>query len=310
MIEKKFFIIPEALAVKRLDIAISELDENISRSRAEKIIESGKVQIDGDVVISKKSKVKAGSEISIEIEVEEEIEMLPEDIPLDIIYEDEDVIVLNKPRGMVVHPGNGNDTGTLVNALLAYCGDNLSAINGEIRRGIVHRIDKDTSGLIMIAKNDEAHKSLAKQLKEHTVTRKYIGLAVDNIKEDELEIDEPIGRDRNNRMRRQVRGSNMKEAITHIRILERYGRYTLFEARLETGRTHQIRVHMAYIKHPLVGDTLYGSPIKKQPLHLNGQLLHAKVIGFVHPRTGKYMEFDSELPCYFKEALSRLRRVL
>lgn len=307
MTENRKYIVPVALIGKRLDAVISILDDDISRSRAERLIEAGKVRIDGEPAGSKNLKVDANIEISLEIEHEEAIEVLPENIPLNIVYEDDDVLVVNKPRGMVVHPGNGNYNGTLVNALLAYLGENLSTINGEIRRGIVHRIDKDTSGLLMVAKNNEAHESLAKQLREHTVTRRYIGLALDNIKEDEITIDEPIGRDRNNRLRRQVLGSNMKDAVTHIRILERLGKYTLFEARLETGRTHQIRVHMAYIKHPLVGDTLYGSPAKKQPFHIDGQLLHAKIIGFIHPGTGEYMEFTSELPEYFEEVLKKVR---
>ena len=232
--------------------------------------------------------------------------MEPQNIPLEILYEDEDVIVVNKPRGMVVHPSAGNWDGTLVNAIMYHCGDSLSSINGAIRPGIVHRIDKDTSGLLMIAKNNKAHESLAEQLRVHSVTREYRALVYDNIREDELTIDIPIGRDERNRLRRAVNGSNPKEAVTHVKVLERYGKYTLIAARLETGRTHQIRVHLSHIKHPLVGDITYGP--KKQIYGLDGQLLHAKTLGFIHPSTGEYMEFDSPLPDYFKDILERIER--
>lgn len=287
---------------KRLDAYIGEATD-LSRSYAQSLIEDGLVSVSGRKV-AKKYKIKAGETIMISIPEAKPIDAAPEDIPIDIIYEDEDVIVVEKPRGMVVHPAIGNPSGTLVNAIMYHCGDSLSSINGAIRPGIVHRIDKDTSGLLMIAKNDSAHESLAAQLKAHSVTREYVALVFDNIKKDKLTIDAPIGRDDINRLRKAVNGIGSRDAVTHIRVLKRYGKYTLVAARLETGRTHQIRVHMASIKHPLVGDPLYGP--KKQPFGLNGQLLHARLLGFTHPRTGEYMEFSSEIPEYFQEVLDKL----
>lgn len=293
----------------RLDAFIGGKLEEVSRSYAAQLIEKGCVAINDRTEGSKKKKVQASDEIQIELPEPETLDVVAEDIPLDIAYEDEDVIVVNKPRGMVVHPSVGNWTGTLVNAIMFHCGDSLSSINGVVRPGIVHRIDKDTSGLLMIAKNDMAHESLAEQLKEHSVTREYTALVYDNLKEDEITINEPIGRDERNRLRRAVWGSGQKEAITHIRVVKRYNKYTLVKARLETGRTHQIRVHMAYIKHPLVGDKLYDP--KKQPgkfmgVELNGQFLHAGTLGFKHPRTGEYMEFHSELPAELQTILDKL----
>lgn len=215
------------------------------------------------------------------------------------------MLVVNKPKGMVVHPAVGNYTGTLVNAIMYHCGDRLSSINGVIRPGIVHRIDKDTSGLLMIAKNDMAHESLSKQLKNHSITRKYQALVYHNIKEDEGTVNAPIGRDPKNRLRQAVTDiDHGRHAVTHYKVLKRYGKYTLVEAQLETGRTHQIRVHMTHIKHPLVGDMIYGPA--KHSLKIEGQMLHAKVLGFVHPRTGQYMEFDSQLPEYFQDVLNKL----
>lgn len=290
----------------RLDAYISSQIEELSRNYAQQIIESGCVSVNGKEELSKKAKVKSGDSIEIDYPEPETLNVEPQDIPIEIVYEDDDVIVVEKPRGMVVHPSPGNFDGTLVNALMYHCGDTLSSINGTIRPGIVHRIDKDTSGLLMIAKNNIAHESLAAQLKEHSCTREYTALVYDNIREDELTVDRPIGRDEKNRLRRAVFGSNPKEAVTHIRVVKRYGKYTLIKAILETGRTHQIRVHMSYIKHPLVGDELYGP--KKQTLPVKGQMLHAGVLGFLHPTTGEYMEFRSELPEYFTEILNRLDR--
>ncbi|MGN0674023.1 MAG: RluA family pseudouridine synthase [Anaerovoracaceae bacterium] len=290
----------------RLDAYISSQIEELSRNYAQQIIESGCVSVNGREELSKKAKVKSGDSIEIDYPEPETLNVEPQDIPIEIVYEDDDVIVVEKPRGMVVHPSPGNYDGTLVNALMYHCGDTLSSINGTIRPGIVHRIDKDTSGLLMIAKNNISHESLAAQLKEHSCTREYTALVYDNIREDDLTVDRPIGRDEKNRLRRAVFGSNPKEAVTHIRVVKRYGKYTLVKARLETGRTHQIRVHMSYIKHPLVGDELYGP--KKQTLPVKGQMLHAGVLGFVHPTTGEYMEFRSELPEYFTEILDRLDR--
>lgn len=263
--------------------------------------------MNGEPCTSKKLKVKTGELVEITIPQPEILKVEAEDIPLDIVYEDEDVMVVNKPKGMVVHPAVGNYTGTLVNAIMYHCGDRLSSINGVIRPGIVHRIDKDTSGLLMIAKNDMSHESLSKQLAEHSINRRYRALVYANIKEDEGTVDAPIGRDPKNRLRQAVTDmEHGKRAVTHYKVLERYGKYTLIEAKLETGRTHQIRVHMAYKKHPLVGDLVYGP--KKPQMKIEGQMLHAKVIGFVHPRTGEYMEFDSELPEYFEKVLEGLRK--
>lgn len=305
--KKISLIVPPEQDGERLDSAISKLDCEVSRNLAQNLILKGAVYIEGKPAKSKKVKVKAGEEIFIEFTPEKDEDIRAEEIELNIIYEDDDLLIVNKPRGMVVHPGNGNYTKTLVNGLKFRYGKNLSNLNGEDRPGIVHRIDKDTAGLLIVTKNNKSHESIARQLREHSVTRRYIGLAYDNIKEDDLIIDKPIGRDLKNRLRRQVDGSNPKYAVTQIHVLERFGRYTLFQAELKTGRTHQIRVHMAYIKHPLVGDTLYGMPKKKQLFQIDGQLLYAKTIGFVHPRTGEYMEFNSELPDFFTDVLKKLR---
>lgn len=291
-------------AGKRLDAFISSKIEELSRNYAETLIGEGNVSVNGKNDIAKKYKVKDGDEIAVVFPEPKPLDVVAQNIPIEIVYEDDDVLVVNKPRGMVVHPSAGNFDGTLVNAIMYHCGDSLSSINGVARPGIVHRIDKDTSGLLMIAKNNIAHESLAAQLKEHSCTREYFALVYDNIKEDELTIDIPIGRDEKNRLRRAVNGSNPKNAVTHVKVLERFGKYTLISAKLETGRTHQIRVHLSHIKHPLVGDTTYGP--KKQLFGLDGQLLHAKTLGFVHPRTGEYIEFNSELPAYFTEVLEKI----
>lgn len=287
-----------------MDSVLSLILQEYSRSYLSKLIEDGAVLVNGNPETSKKYKVKEGDEISISIPEAKPLDVEAEDIPLDIVYEDDDLMVINKPRGMVVHPAAGNYTGTLVNAVMAHAGDSLSSINGVIRPGIVHRIDKDTSGLIMVAKNNRAHESLSAQLKEHSITRRYVALVYDNIVNDNGTIDAPIGRDPKNRLRKKVNGEAPRRAVTHYKVLERYGKYTLCEMKLETGRTHQIRVHMAYIKHPLVGDPLYGP--SKQPAFLKGQMLHAKVLGFVHPTTGEYMEFTQELPEDFLENMRRL----
>ncbi len=295
----------------RLDAFIGCNTDELSRSYAVKLIEKGHVRINGECVTSKKQKVSEGDAVEIDVPEPELLKVEAEDIPLEIVYEDDDVAVINKPRGMVVHPGPGNYSGTLVNAIMYHMGDSLSSINGVIRPGIVHRIDKDTSGLLMIAKNDKAHESLAAQLKEHSVTREYTALVYDNIKEEQLTIDEPIGRDERNRMRNAVNGAAARNAITHIKVLERFGKFTLVKAKLETGRTHQIRVHMAYIHHPLAGDELYGprkQSDKIEGIKVSGQLLHAGTLGFVHPSTGEYMEFHSDLPEVFEQVLAKLRK--
>ena len=303
---KHNFIINEEMKSTRIDLVLSLQLQEVSRSFVQKLLEKGAVTVNGKVCDSKKYKVNQGDEIEITIPEPEELKVEAENIPLDIVYEDDDLLVVNKPRGMVVHPAVGNENGTLVNAVMYHCGDRLSSINGVIRPGIVHRIDKDTSGLLVIAKNDVAHESLSKQLAEHTITRRYEALVFNNFNEDSGTVDEPIGRDPNNRLRQAVTRQNSKHAITHWRVLERFGRYTHIEAKLETGRTHQIRVHMAYIKHPLVGDFVYGP--KKQPFAVEGQLLHAKILGFIHPKTGEYMEFERPRPEIFDETLNKIRR--
>ena len=235
----------------------------------------------------------------------EVLDVTPQNIPLDIVYEDGDLLVVNKPKGMVVHPAPGNPDGTLVNALLYHCGGSLSGINGVIRPGIVHRIDKDTSGLLIVAKNDRAHQSLAEQIAVHSFTRIYNAVVYGNLKTEEGTISAPLGRHPADRKRMAVLSSGGREAVTHYRVLERFSGFTLVECRLETGRTHQIRVHMAHIGHPVAGDPVYGP--KKCITELHGQCLHARVIGFVHPATGEYLEFDSGLPPYFQQFLSKLR---
>jgi len=251
------------------------------------------------------AKVAAGDEIVVRIPEPEPVEALPEDIPLDVVYEDSDVIVINKPRGMVVHPAVGHSSGTVVNALLYHCRD-LSGINGMMRPGIVHRIDKDTSGLLMAAKNDLAHASLAEQLKAHSVIRRYTALVYGKVPHDKGTIDAPIGRDKNDRKMFAVTDRNSKHAVTHFTVTERFEDYTVVELRLETGRTHQIRVHMKYIGHPIVGDPMYGGRAGRT-LGMEGQALHAGVLGFVHPRTGETLEFSAPLPRDMEDALHILR---
>ena len=304
--ERYTFFIDKETQSTRIDLVLSLLLSETSRSFIQKLIEGGRLTINGQLCTSKKYKVSEGDVVEITVPEPEKLVIEEENIPLDIVYEDDDVLVINKPRGMVVHPAVGNYTGTLVNAVMYHCKDRLSSINGVIRPGIVHRIDKDTSGLLMIAKNNKAHESLSRQLAAHTITRKYTALVYNNFSEEEGTVDAPLGRDPKNRLRRAVTRENSKRAVTHWRVLERFGKYTLIEAQLETGRTHQIRVHMAYINHPLVVDMLYGP--KKQTLFQDGQLLHAGVLGFVHPSTGEYMEFSRPLPEEFQQVIERLRR--
>jgi len=304
--QKTEFKITEEMSGTRLDLVLSAAFEEFSRSFIQKLFENEKIQVNGKLCTQKKYKASEGDVIEIEIPEPEKLEVEAENIPLEIIYEDADVLVVNKPAGMVVHPAPGNYTGTLVNALMYHCGDQLSSINGVIRPGIVHRIDKDTSGLLMIAKNDKAHASLSQQLSKHSITRRYRAIVFNNIKEDEGTVDKPIGRDPKNRLRNAVTDMNSKHAVTHYKVLERFGAFTLVEAILETGRTHQIRVHMSYLKHPLLGDELYGPA--KNKLGVKRQMLHAGVLGFVHPSSGEYMEFESPLPDDFQKALERLRK--
>ena len=304
--ERYTFLIDKETQSTRIDSVLSLLLSETSRSFIQKLIEGGNLTVNGQQCTSKKYKVSEGDVVEITVPEPEKLVIEAENIPLDIVYEDDDVLVVNKPRGMVVHPAAGTYNGTLVNAVMYHCRDRLSSINGVIRPGIVHRIDKDTSGLLMIAKNNRAHESLSRQLAEHTITRKYTALVYNNFNEDEGTVDAPLGRDPKNRLRRAVVSENSKRAVTHWRVLERFGKYTLIEAQLETGRTHQIRVHMAYINHPLVGDLLYGP--KKQTIFQDGQLLHAGVLGFIHPSTGQYMEFSRPIPEEFQQVIEKIRR--
>lgn len=289
----------------RLDAFISsELD--ISRSLAAELVDGGKVTVNGK--LAKKSvKVMTGNEVSVEMPELSEPEALPEDIPLDIVYEDDELLVVNKPKGMVVHPAPGNPDGTLVNALLYHCKGSLSGINGVMRPGIVHRIDKDTSGLLIVAKNDAAHRSLAEQIKEHSFTREYRAVVYGNLKQDSGTVNAPIGRDPKNRQRMAIVYVNSKPAVTHYEVLQRLDGFTYIKCRLETGRTHQIRVHMASLGHPIAGDPVYGP--KKVITKLQGQCLHAGLIGFIHPKTGRYLEFTSEVPEYFSSYLNSLKEI-
>ena len=288
----------------RIDKYISDNIAELTRSAVQGLIEKGLVLVEGKAV-SKNYKLRGGEEISVEIPEPEPMDAVPEDIPLDIVYEDSDLLVVNKPKGMVVHPAHGNYTGTLVNALLWHCGDSLSGINGVLRPGIVHRIDKDTSGLLIVAKNDTSHLHLAEQIKAHSFTREYEAVASGYFKETEGTIDAPIGRHKTDRKKMCVTNENSRNAVTHYSVIKQYGGYAHVRLRLETGRTHQIRVHLAYIGHPVFGDDVYGKAHKG----IEGQCLHARKIGFIHPTTGEYMEFTSELPDYFVSILNKLEKM-
>ena len=278
---------------------------DITRSYLQKLLKDGSVQMNGKPVKAS-TKTAVGAVIALTIPEPEEPEILPENIPLDILYEDSDVILINKPKNMVVHPAAGHYTGTLVNALMYHCRGDLSGINGVLRPGIVHRIDKDTTGVLIVCKNDRAHNALAEQLKEHSITRKDRAIVCGNLKEDEGTVDAPLGRHPQDRKKMAIVRSGGKRAVTHYRVLERFGNDTYIECQLETGRTHQIRVHMASLGHPLLGDEIYGRA--KSPFKLEGQTLHAMVLGFIHPTTGEYMEFEAPLPEYFEKLLEKLRK--
>ncbi|MBR6681851.1 MAG: RluA family pseudouridine synthase [Clostridia bacterium] len=289
---------------KRLDIFIAERG-NLTRSASQKLLKEGRVKVNGRI-IQKSYKIKIFDEVEFEIPEAVPSENIPQDIELDIVYEDSDLLVVNKPKGMVVHPAAGNLDGTLVNALLFHCGESLSGINGVIRPGIVHRIDKDTSGLLVVAKNDSAHVSLAEQIKSHTFDRFYEAIICGRLKESKGKIDAPIGRHPKDRKKMAI-VQDGRNAVTHYEVIAEYNGFSHVKFKLETGRTHQIRVHMSSIGHPIVGDTVYGA---RDKFGLEGQCLHAKTIAFVHPETDEFMSFDSELPDYFTKTLDKLRRQL
>lgn len=298
-----FDILPE-MEDERIDKCISSYMESLSRSYVQKIIKEGNVYVNDRVV---KANYRAGVDDRVRFILPESVEPdIPEqDIPLDILYEDEDILIINKPKGMVVHPAPGHYEGTLVNAVMYHCKGGLSGINGVMRPGIVHRIDKDTTGSIIVCKNDDAHNAIAALLRTHDITRKYRAIVYGNIKEEQGTVDAPIGRHPNDRKKMAVNEKNGKRAVTHYKVLEHFEKYTYIECQLETGRTHQIRVHMASIGYPLLGDTVYSG--RKSPFHLEGQVLHAMTIGFVHPGNGEYVEFNAPLPEYFEKLLSVLR---
>lgn len=296
-------LVDETYMDERVDRFLSGMLEEKSRSYLQKIIKEGKVLVNGKAVKAS-YRMEAQDEVMVDLPELLEPEILAEDIPLEILYEDKDLLFVNKPKGMVVHPSLGHYTQTLVNAVMYHCKDELSGINGILRPGIVHRIDKDTTGVLVICKNDAAHRKVAEQLKVHSITRKYEAIVTGVLKEDEGVIDAPIGRHLTDRKKMAAGVKNGKDARTHYRVLQRFKGYTWVECQLETGRTHQIRVHMASIHHPLLGDTVYGS--EKNPWHLEGQTLHAKVLGLLHPSTGAYIEVNAPLPVYFQKLLQRL----
>lgn len=305
--EELRFEIAEDMEDERIDKCISLLVEELSRSFIQKLIKDGNVLVNGKPVKGS-FRVKCEDEVVFSVPESVEPDIEPENIPLDILYEDADLIVVNKPKGMVVHPAAGHYTGTLVNALMYHCGNELSGINGVLRPGIVHRIDRDTTGSVIACKNDKAHRCIAEQLKEHSINRRYRAICFGELEQEEGTIDQPIGRHPNDRKKMAVNPQNGKRAVTHYRVLQRFKGYTYIECVLETGRTHQIRVHMASIGHPLLGDELYGNPKNLAMKGLQGQTLHAMIIGFVHPSTHEYMEFEAPLPEYFQNLLLKLSK--
>ena len=301
----KDFIVEAGEQSLRIDRYLSEHCADFSRSYLQKLLKDQAVSVNGKPVKAN-YKTQEGDHILLEIPDLKEPDILPEDIPLDILYEDEYLMVINKPKDMVVHPSAGHMEGTLVNGIMAHYKGHLSGINGVLRPGIVHRIDKDTTGALLVCKDDAVHRDIAEQLKEHSIKRRYRAIVQGNLKEDDGTVDAPIGRHPIDRKKMAVNYKNGKEAVTHYKVLERFGQYTYIECRLETGRTHQIRVHMASIGHPLLGDTVYGTA--KNPWKLQGQTLHAMILGFRHPVTGEYMEFEAPLPEYFCKLLDKLRK--
>ena len=288
----------------RLDVAVGMFIPDLTRSAVARLIVEGNVLVNGKPQ-PKSYKVQFNDQIEVLLPEPKTTDVLPQDIPLDIVYEDDHLLVVNKPKGLVVHPAAGNPDGTLVNALLHHCGDSLSGIGGVIRPGIVHRIDKDTSGLLVVAKNDAAHLLLSEQIKEHSFTREYCAVVYGRVKNDEGTVCAPIGRHPTDRKKQAVTSKNSKEATTHYKVEKTYRGYTQLRLRLETGRTHQIRVHMAYIGHPVCGDTVYAGKLADKS-GLQGQCLHAAKLGFIHPKTNEYMEFEAPLPTYFTDFLARL----
>ena len=300
------YTVQENLSGMRLDKFLTEIYPEQTRSFLQKLVKSGEIKVNGKSVTKAGFVVECGDQVYASIPAPQAVEIEAENIPLDILYEDADVLIVNKPKGMVVHPSAGHYSGTLVNAIMYHCADSLSGINGEIRPGILHRIDMDTTGALIICKNDAAHVDIAEQIKEHTVTRRYRGIVCGIVKEDEGTIEGAIGRHPTQRKKMAINEKNGKPAITHYKVLQRFAKYTYMEFCLETGRTHQIRVHMASIGHPLLGDELYGNPKNLAMKGLQGQTLHAMVIGFVHPSTHEYMEFEAPLPEYFQKLLQKL----
>ena len=289
---------------ERIDRYLSGCLEDLSRSYIQKLVKDGNIRVDGHIVKAN-YKLSAGEEIRVLVPEPEVPDIRPENIPLDILYEDDDILVVNKPKGMVVHPAPGHYEHTLVNAIMYHCGDQLSGINGVMRPGIVHRIDMDTTGSLLICKNDQAHRILAEQLKEHSITRRYHAIVHGNLRDDHGTINASIGRHPTDRKKMSTKAPNARSAVTHYSVLERFGDFTYIECELETGRTHQIRVHMSSIGHPILGDPVYGPA--RRPYKLQGQTLHAKILGITHPSTGTYMEFDAPLPEYFVKLLDLLR---
>ena len=302
LLNKKVFKVNKEDNNKRLDTYVSSLNLDLSRAMCQKMIKQGKIKVN-EKVQKESYKIKEDDKVEVEFFEPEETNIVPEKIPLDIVYEDDDIIVINKQKGLVVHPGNGNPDGTLVNAILEHCKGNLSGVGGKLRPGIVHRLDKDTSGLMIVAKNDKAHINLSEQLKEHKVSKIYTTIVRGNISEDTATIDMPIARSKTDRKKMAV-DKDGKEAITHIKVIERFGNYTLLRVKIDTGRTHQIRVHLAQIGHPVLGDEVYSNG--KNEFGVKGQLLHSTELDFVHPITNKKMHFEAKLPDEFQRVIVTL----
>ncbi len=303
---KQSYLVPEEFQGERIDKYLSEACCGLTRSYLQKLLKSQLIEVDG-ITVKSSYRVSAGETVALEVPEAVEPEIEAEPIPLDILYEDKDIILINKPKGMVVHPAAGHYSQTLVNGLMYHCRGDLSGINGVMRPGIVHRIDMDTTGVLIVCKNDFAHNSIAEQLKVHSITRKYYAIVHGVIREDEGTVDAPIGRHPVDRKKMSINQKNGKHAVTHYKVLERFKQFTYVECQLETGRTHQIRVHMASLNHPLLGDSVYGP--SKCPFKLQGQTLHAGILGIIHPRTGEYMEFSAPLPEYFENLLEKLRKI-